>query len=148
MKHFALIAGIAAVVLLGFNTTSTALSPQSLMARPSAQAVNFGTTEVVNITLHDSQLSYVVPDGKVLHVEHLIWALESGHTHQTVSIVPGGDVPGVGDLLLKFSVTAEDSWTAPRPIRIVGDGNAGLRILDNGAVDWRDVTVFGFLTDA
>lgn len=146
MKHIAITAALATVALLGFNLPSTALTPQ-VGVRPLGGAMAFSQPEAVNAFLHDGADSYIVPIGKVLHLEQLVWALESS-THQSVAIIPGNEPAGVGDLLLKFSSTAPDSWIPTRPIRIVGDGAAGIRILNNGVVDWRDVAIFGYLQDS
>ncbi len=148
MKNYVITAALAAVAVLGFNATSNAFSPQSLSAQSRTQSMSFGATETVNITLHDGQPNYIVPSGKVLHIEHFIWALESGSTHQSVVIIPANEPAGVGDLLLSFSGSGENIWTPERPIRVLADGFAGLRILNNSVVDWRDVTVVGYLTNS
>jgi hypothetical protein len=147
MKHIALTAALAAVALLGFNAQSNALSPQGVSAQMRTQSMLLGATESVNITLHDGQGSYVVPTGKVLHIEHFIWALESA-THQWVRIAPANQVPGVGDVTLKFGLGDDEIYSPTRPIRVVGDGNAGVSVLNNGAADWKDVVIVGYLTNA
>ncbi|MEN8254989.1 MAG: hypothetical protein ABFR33_05915 [Verrucomicrobiota bacterium] len=100
----------------------------------------------VNILLYDDNSSYSIPAGKTLIIEHFIWALEADSTHQNVSIKPANHPVGMGSFLLKFSVTAPDSWTPSRPIKIVGGSGATISIL-SGAADWRDVMIVGMLVD-
>ncbi len=103
----------------------------------------------VNIVLHDDNNSYQIPAGKVLLIEHFIWALESNSTHQVVSIKPSNDLASVGSFLLKFTTEAPDMWTPPRPIRVIGGSGAQVSIIgdDDSAVDWRNVMVVGLLVD-
>lgn len=103
--------------------------------------------EPVNIVLHDANLSYSIPEGKVLQIEHFIWALEPDATHQTINIKPANDPSGVGDFQLKFTSEAPDSWTPSRAIRIVGGSAASVSIINNGSADWRDVMIVGLLID-
>lgn len=131
----------ASCVLLGV----TALALNSLTGAQTSRAVAFAAPESVNIVLHDNQLQYVVPMDKTLVIENFIWALESDSTHQTISLDPANDPVGVGSFQLKFNTTQPDMFTPETPIRIKGDGTAGIRILKNSQVDWRDVLITGQL---
>jgi hypothetical protein len=102
--------------------------------------------QTFNQVLHDSSNSYTVPAGKVLIIEHFIWALEGDSTHQVISIRPNNDPAGVGDFLLKFSTDTPDSYTPPRPIRLAAGGIVMILYNPSGA-DWRDVLVIGLLVD-
>lgn len=136
----------APVIAAGLCLAMPAKSQNPVFAgSTTAQA---GVADTVNIVLNDTTGQYVVPDGKVLVVEHLVWALESDHTHQRVSIKPYNDPTGTGDFQLKFSTTAPDMHSFDRPLRIKGDGFSGISIYKNSQVDWRDVCIFGFLRDA
>ena len=101
----------------------------------------------VNIVLHDSNTTYSVPAGKVLIIEHFIWALEADSTHQSVAITPANAPVGVGSFQLKFTALAPDSWTYSRPIRVAGGSGADVHILKDDLVDWRDVMIVGLLVD-
>lgn len=101
----------------------------------------------VNIVLHDSNTSYSVPSGKTLIIEHFIWALEGDATAQTVNVRPANKPGGVGDFLLKFSTEEPDSWTPPRPIRLVGGSGASVSIIKSDFADWRNVMISGLLVD-
>jgi len=101
----------------------------------------------VNIVLHDGNTRYSVPAGKVLIIEHFIWALESDSTSQTISINPASRPSGVGSILLRFPSDAPDSYAPPRPIRLVGGPGASVSILFSGGANWRDVMVVGLLVD-
>ena len=149
MKNIVLTAVLGSAILLGINTRSDALTPQFSASRSPAQSAQFvlAPVESVNITLHDGAPSYVVPSGKVLFIEQFIWALESSTTHQRVVVNAENRPAGMGDLALKFDSTQPDTWAPVRPIRVVGDGTSGVHILSNGAADWRDVVVFGYLQD-
>lgn len=142
MKHAVLTLALLGMTAFGLNSLvgaqTTRTSASSTAAAP----------EAVNIVLHDGDTQYVVPTGKVLTIENFIWALESDSTHQTLLIRPANYPAGIGSFLLKFSSTAPDMFTPERPIRIVGDGFAGVTVLNNGAADWRDVLITGTLRDA
>lgn len=105
-----------------------------------------GLSDVVNIVLYDNQGTFTVPDGKVLVIEHMIWALESNYTYQRVMI--DLDAALTGSFQLKFESTNPDSMSFARPFRIRGGGTAGVRIFASSATDWRDVAIFGYLRDA
>lgn len=136
---------LLAVALVGISVSPPAQSQSAVP--PREQTLGFGIEDAVNIVLHDGNNSYIVPDGKVLVLEHIVWALESSSTHQTVTIKPAGVPAGVGSFQLKFSTTQPDMHTFERPLRIVGDGAAGVSILNNSQVDWRDCALIGFLRD-
>ncbi len=145
MKLIALSCGLLTLAALTFTSVGNA---QTTQVRPTTGRALAGPVEAVNIVLHDGQQIYTVPMGQVLTIENFIWALEGSATHQSVAIIPGNDPAGVGDFLLKFSATQPDMFTPERPIKIVGDGTAGVRIINNTAVDWRDVLITGTLRDA
>lgn len=125
------------------NKLISSIATAALLSTTSALA----TVQPVNIVLHDGNLSYSIPTGKVLQIEHLIWALESDSTHQVISIKPVNDPTGVGDFQLKFTTDAPDSYTPTRPIRVVGGSGAQVSIINNGLADWRDVMIVGLLID-
>ena len=102
----------------------------------------------VNIVLDDDNNSYQIPAGKVLLIEHFIWALESNSTHQLVLIKPPNAPPSVGDFQLRFP-DAPQMWTPPRPIRVIGGSGAMIFIGggDDSPIDWRNVMVVGLLVD-
>jgi len=106
----------------------------------------YADVQPVNIVLHDGSTSYAIPNGKVLIIEHFFWALESDSTSQTIQVRPAAFPNGVGAFLLKFT-DAPDSFTPPRPMRVVGGGGANVSILKGGAADWRDVMIMGLLVD-
>lgn len=128
-----------AVAALGLNSVTGAQTPTV------ARVV--GGVEPVNIVLHDGQNDYVVPIGKVLVIENFIWALESDANRQTINLKPQNDPAGVGGFQLQFTLGSADMFTPEAPIRIVGDGSAGISILNNSQVDWRDVLITGTLRD-
>lgn len=140
MKKATLTCVLLAVSALGLNSLVDAQTR-------TTSALATGVAESVNIVLHDAQPSYVVPIGKVLVIEHLNWALESSANRQVINIKPSGDPSTVGDFQMSWAFDSID-WFAPdRPIRIVGDGAAGVSILTNSQVDWRDVLITGVLRD-
>jgi hypothetical protein len=146
MKLIALSCGFLTLIAVTFSSLGTAQTSQ--FSPTTGRAISATPVEVVNITLHDGQTSYVVPTGKVLTIENFIWALESSATHQSISITPGGVPSGVGNFQLKFSATQPDMFSPERPIKLVGDGLARVEIFINSVVDWRDVVVIGTLKDA
>ena len=141
MKNITLTITLVVLLLVGLGSPSTAVAQQSV-------ALAGGPVEIANIVLHDASGSYIVPVGKVLVVEHFIWALESDSTTQRLVIRPANNPVGVGDFALDFNATTPDMFTPERPIRILGDGIAGIFIIKNVNVDWRDVLIVGTLKDA
>lgn len=140
MKNVSLSVLLLGLVALGLNGLGTA---QSATPRRSVNPA-----EVVNIVLHDAQPTYTVPIGKVLTIENFIWALESSSTHQFIGITPGNDPAGVGSFILKFDTDNPDMFTPGKPIRIIGDGAAGVEVLYTSAgANWRDVAILGYLQD-
>ena len=82
----------APVLAAGLCLTMPAKSQNPVFA--GSTTAEAGISDTVNIVLNDLTNQYVVPDGKVLVVEHLVWALESDHTHQRVNINPYNDPTG------------------------------------------------------
>jgi hypothetical protein len=48
---------------------------------------------------------------------------------------------------LKFDTENPDSWTPPRPIRLVGGSGATVSIVKTEFADWRNVMISGLLAD-
>ena len=116
----------------------------------ASASVAQGEITPVNIVLHDGSASYAVPDGKVLVIEHFIWALEAESTDQKVAIEPANSPAGAGAFELDAATQTgyPDSWTPPRPIRLVGGNGANVHIVySEGETDWRDVMIVGLLVD-
>ena len=144
-----LIKGLASSTLvagLGLAAPALCQTPGTALSQ-GGTTMAAGQEDAVRIVLNDASGQYIVPDNKVLVVEHLVWALELDHTHQRVAINIADTPAGVGSFQLKFETTQPDFHTFERPLRIVGDGTSGIQIYKNDQVDWRDVAIIGYLRD-
>jgi hypothetical protein len=105
------------------------MKTQTLIAISTLFAVSIISSQAavvpVNIVLMDGSTSYSIPAGKVLQIEHLIWALEGDSTHQRVSIKPRDDPSAVGDFQLKFESTSPRIYPEHPVGRLAGCHDCG-----------------------